>query len=181
MSRSQLVLRALLCVASLTFLGLTLAASPHPIVVAAVGIVALTAYAAVEPDSVLVTVLLGAQALHWAAAVPVPSTTGQWVALLGAAWSGLVLHLTASLAASLPGPAAVPAVSLRRWARRGALVAAATLPVWAVAMLAGEEGAQGQVSLTYGAIAAVALLAFGTWLLGREDHPDRPDRPDRQR
>ena len=171
MSRSQVVLRGLLCVASGTFLVLTLAGSPHPIVVMAVVILALTVYAAVEPDSGLVTVLLGAQALHWAAAVPVPTTTGQWVALLAAAWSGLVLHLTASLAASLPGPAAVPAVSLRRWTRRGALVAAATVPVWGVALLAGQEGAEGEVALTYAAIAAVALLAFATWLLGREDRP----------
>ena len=171
MSRSQLVLRGLLTVASLTFLALTLAWSPHPIVVLAIGIVALTVYAAVEPDSGLVTVLLGAQALHWAAAVPVPTTTGAWVALLGAAWSGLVLHLTASLAASLPGPAPVPVPSLRRWARRGAVVAAATVPVWAVALLAGQESARGQVSLTYAAIAAIALLAFGTWLLSREDRP----------
>ena len=171
MSRSQLVLRGLLTVASLTFLALTLASSPHPIVVLAIGIVALTVYAAVEPDSGLVTVLLGAQALHWAAAVPVPATTGAWVALLGAAWSGLVLHLTASLAASLPGPAPVPVPSLRRWARRGAVVAAATVPVWAVALLAGQESARGQVSLTYAAIAAIALLAFATWLLSREDRP----------
>ena len=171
MSRSQLVLRGLLTVASLTFLALTLAWSPHPIVVLAIGIVALTVYAAVEPDSGLVTVLLGAQALHWAAAVPVPTTIGAWVALLGAAWSGLVLHLTASLAASLPGPAPVPVPSLRRWARRGAVVAAATVPVWAVALLAGQESARGQVSLTYAAIAAIALLAFATWLLSREDRP----------
>jgi hypothetical protein len=171
MSRSQLVLRGLLGVASLTFLVLTLASSPHPIVVMALVIVALTAYAVVEPDSVLVTVLLAAQALHWAAAVPVPTTTGQWVALLGAAWSGLVLHLTASLAASLPGPAPVPALSLRRWGRRGAAVAAATVPVWAVALLAGKESVRGQVSLTYAAIAAVALLAFATWLFSREDRP----------
>ena len=87
MARSQLVLRGLLCVASLTFLVLTLASSPHPIVVVAIGIVALTGYASVEPDSGLVTVLLGAQALHWAAAVPVPTTTGEWVALLAfATW-----------------------------------------------------------------------------------------------
>lgn len=170
MSRSQLVLRGLLGLASLTFLVLTLVWSPHPIVVMAVGIVALTAYATVEPDSGLVTVLLAAQALHWAAAVPVPTTTGAWVALLGAAWCGLVLHLCASLAASLPGPAPIPVVSLRRWARRGTLVAAATVPVWAVAFLAGRESAGGQVSLTYAAIAALALLAFAAWLLGREEH-----------
>jgi hypothetical protein len=171
MSRSQLLLRGLLVAASLTLLVLTLAASPHPIIVAAVVLVALTVYAAVEPDSVLVTVLLGGHALHWLAAVPVPSDTAAWVGLLAAAWAGLVLHLTASLAASLPGPVPVPRLSLLRWARRGAAVAGATVPVWAVAMLSGQEAVKGEVSLTYAAIAAVALLTFSVWLLSRDDHP----------
>jgi hypothetical protein len=171
MSRSQLVLRGLLVVASLTLLGLTLAASPHPIVVAAVVLLALTVYAAVEPDSGLVTVLLGGHVLHWLAAVPVPGDTAAWLGLLVAAWAGLVLHLTASLAASLPGAVPVPGLSLRRWARRGAIVAAATVPFWAVAMLSGQEAVAGEVSLTYAAIAAVALLTFSVWLLSREDHP----------
>ena len=149
MSRSQLVLRGVLVVASLAVLALTLAASPHPIVVAAVVLIALTAYAAVEPDSGLVAVLLGGHA----------------------AWAGLVLHLTASLAASLPGAVPVPRLSLRRWARRGAVVAGATVPFWAVAMLSGQEAVQGEVSLTYAAIAAVALLTFSVWLLSREDTP----------
>ncbi len=173
MSRSQLVLRAVLVATSLTVLVLTLAASPHPIVVAAFVLVALTVYAAVEPDSVLVTVLLGGHVLHWMSAVPVPTSTAGWVGLLGAAWSGLVLHLTASLAASLPGPVPVPALSLRRWGRRGAAIAAATVPVWAVAMLSGQEAVKGEVSLTYAAIAAVALLTFSVWLLSRDD-PARP-------
>jgi hypothetical protein len=171
MSRSQLALRGLLVAASLTLLVLTLAASPHPIIVAAVVLVALTGYCAVEPDSMLVTVLLGGHVLHWLSAVPVPATTGAWVTLLTAAWSGLVLHLAGSLAASLPGPVPVPRLSLRRWARRGAVVAAATVPFWAVAMLAGREAVEGEVALTYAALAAVALLTFATWLLSREDRP----------
>jgi hypothetical protein len=157
--------------ASLTLLALTLAASPHPIIVAALVLGALTLYAAVEPDSMLVTVLLGGHVLHWLSAVPVPHTTGAWAMLLAAAWSGLVLHLTAGLTASLPGPAPLPGLSLRRWGRRGALVAAATVPFWAVAMLAGQEAAQGEVALTYAALAAAALLTFGIWLLSREDRP----------
>jgi hypothetical protein len=171
MSRSQLVLRGVLVGASLTLLVLTLAASPHPIVVAAFVLVALTVYAAVEPDSVLVTVLLGGHALHWLAAVPVPADTAAWAGLLVAGWAGLVLHLAASLAASLPGAVPVPGLSLRRWSRRAALVAAATVPVWAVAMLSGQEAVKGEVSLTYAAIAAVALLTFSVWLLSREDNP----------
>jgi hypothetical protein len=171
MSRSQLVLRGVLAVASLALLVLTLAASPHPIIVAAVVLVALTVYAAVQPDSGLVTVLLAGHALHWLAAVPVPGSTAAWLGLLAAAWAGLVLHLTASLAASLPGAVPVPGLSLRRWARRGAIVAAATVPFWAVAMLSGQEAVEGEVSLTYAAIAAVALLTFSVWLLSREDSP----------
>lgn len=171
MSRSQLVLRGVLVAASLTLLVLTLAASPHPIIVAAVVLLALTVYAAIEPDSVFVTVLLGGHVLHWLSAVPVPADTAAWVGLLAAAWAGLVLHLTASLAASLPGQVPVPPLSLRRWTRRGALVAAVTVPVWAVAMLSGQEAVKGEVSLTYAAIAAVALLTFSVWLLSREDRP----------
>jgi hypothetical protein len=169
MSRSQFVLRGVLVTASLTLLVLTLAASPHPIIVAAVVLLALTVYAAIEPDSVFVTVLLGGHVLHWLSAVPVPDDTAAWVGLLVAAWAGLVLHLTASLAASLPGPVPEPRLSLRRWTRRGALVAAGTVPVWAVAMLSGQEAVQGEVSLTYAAIAAVAVLTFSVWLLSRED------------
>ena len=171
MSRSQFALRGILVAASLTLLVLTLAASPHPIIVAAVVLLALSVYAAIEPDSVLVTVLLGGHVLHWLSAVPVPADTAAWVGLLVAAWAGLVLHLTASLAASLPGPVPVPRLSLRRWARRGAVVAAATVPVWAVAMLSGQEAVKGEVSLTYAAISAVALLTFSVWLLSREDAP----------
>ncbi|NYG08025.1 hypothetical protein BJ986_002512 [Phycicoccus badiiscoriae] len=171
MSRSQLLLRGVLVLASMTLLALTLAASPQPIIVAAVVLVALTVYAAIEPDSGLVTVLLGSHALHWLAAVPVPDAPGAWVGLLAAAWAGLVLHLAASLAASLPGAVPVPSLSLRRWTRRGAVVAAATVPFWAVAMLSGRERVKGEVSLTYAAIAAVALLTFSVWLLSREDRP----------
>ncbi len=171
MSRSQLVLRGVLCAASATLLVLTLASSPHPVVVAAFVLVALTVYAAVEPDSMWVTVLLGGHALHWVSAVPIPAATGAWVALLAAAWAGLVLHLSASLAASLPGPVPVPGLSLRRWARRGAVVAAVTVPVWAVALLSGQEAVGGEVALTYAALAAVALLTFAVWLLSRDDRP----------
>lgn len=174
MSRSQLVVRGLLAAASLTLLVLTLAASPHPIIVAAIVLVALTVYAAIEPDSVLVTVLLGGHVLHWLSAVPVPDDTAAWVGLLAAAWAGLVLHLTASLAASLPGAVPIPRLSLRRWARRSGIVAAATVPVWAVAMLSAQEAVEGEVSLTYAAIAAVAFLTFSVWLLSRDADRPRP-------
>ena len=48
------------------------------------------------------------------------------------------------------------------------VVAAGTVPLWALAFGAGREVATGQVSLTYAAIAATAVLALATWLLSRE-------------
>jgi hypothetical protein len=90
------------------------------------------------------------------------------VALLVAALLGLVLHLSAALAASLPPAAPVPTGTVVRWARRSLVVVAATVPVWGVAFLAGEQRVAGEVSLTYAAIAATALLALAVWLLSRD-------------
>jgi hypothetical protein len=168
MSRSHLYVRLVLVAASLGLVVLTLLSSPGPVPVAGVVLAALTAYAATRPDSAVVAVLLAGHAVHWLVAVPVPTATSEWVWLLVAAWLALAVHLSASLAASLPASAPVTSVSVHRWLRRGATVAAATVPVWAVAMLSGRSGVAGEVSLTYAALAAVAILALAVWLLSRE-------------
>jgi hypothetical protein len=168
MSRSHFILRGVFVVASLALVVLTLIQSPGRVPVAAVVLAALTAYAMTKPDSAVVTVLLAGHAGHWLVAVPVPVATADWLWLLVAAWLGLVLHLSASLAASLPAAAPLPPVAVRRWLRRGATVAAATVPVWGVAMLSGRSRVAGEVSLTYAALAAVALLALAVWLMSRE-------------
>lgn len=171
MSRSQLGLRVLFMLGSLLLVALTVASSPAPVLVAVVALVALTAYAGTRPDSPVVTVLLAGHALHWVMAVPVPHGTTRWVWLLVAAWLGLLVHLSASLSASLPASVAVPGTSLRRWGRRAAVVAAATVPVWLVAMTASSQQAVGQVSVTYAALACVALLLLAAWLLSRDPSP----------
>lgn len=168
MSRSQAVLRALLVLASWGVLVLTLVASPAPVLLAAVVLVVLTGYAAWRPESSLVTVLVAGHVLHWVVAVPVRTELAAQVQLLAAALLLLVVHLTASLAASLPPAAPIPVPTVRRWVRRGSVVAALAVPVWAVAALAAQQGGLGEVGLTYAAIAAVAVLTLTIWLLSRE-------------
>ncbi|MGO4342882.1 hypothetical protein, partial [Pedococcus sp. 2YAF34] len=63
----------------------------------------------------------------------------------------------------------LPRATLRRWARRGAVVAGLTLPVWTLALVAGEQRVPGEVGLTYAAIAAAAVLALAVHLLARDD------------
>jgi hypothetical protein len=171
MSRSQVVLRTGLVVASLGVLVLTIVASPAPVLVAAVVLVVLTGCAAWRPESSLVAVLVAGHVLHWVVAVPLRAGLAPWVQLLAAALLLLVVHLTASLAASLPPAAPVPTPTVRRWVRRGGVVAALTVPVWAVAALAAQQEGLGEVGLTYAAIAAVAVLTLAVWLLSREDTP----------
>jgi hypothetical protein len=168
MSVSQRVVRSVLGVAALGLVALTVAAAPQPIVVAAVVVVVLIGYAVVRPESSIVTVLFVLLVLHWLASVPVPGTLGGWLVLLLAGWLGLVVHLSASLAATLPGSAPIPAVSVRRWVARGAVVSGLMVPVWAAATISGLQSVPGEVGLTYAAIAAVALLALVVWLLSRE-------------
>lgn len=168
MSRSQTVLRGLLVVASLGVLVLTLLASPSRVWPGAVVLVLLTGYAAWRPESSLVTVLVGGHVLHWVVAVPVRTGLAAELQLLAAALLLLVVHAAASLAASLPPAAAIPGPTLRRWVRRGCLVAVLTVPAWAVAALGARQGGLGDVGLTYAAIAAVAVLTLSVWLVSRE-------------
>jgi len=169
LSSSQAAVRSLLVVASLALVALTLVAAPHGLVVAAVVLVPLALWTAWRPESPWATALVAGLVLHWVATVPVPSSTGAWLRLLAAAWLLLVVHLSAALTASLPPSAPLPRATLRRWGRRGAVVAGVILPVWALALVAGEQGVGGEVGLTYAAIAAAAVLALAVHLLSRDD------------
>ena len=169
LSRSQAAVRGLLVVASCALLAVTLVAAPHPLVVAALVLVPLSGWAAWRPESPWATVLVAGHVLHWVAAVPVPSGTAAWTRLLAAAWLLLTVHLTASLAASLPPAAQLPRSTLHRWARRAAVVAAMTVPVWGLCLVAAGQRVAGEVSLTYAAVTAVAVLALAVHLLSRDD------------
>ncbi|QGN56895.1 hypothetical protein [Nostocoides sp. HKS02] len=168
MARSHALVRAALALASLALLGLTVAAATSPVWLVVAVLVGLTGYAVVRPGSHAVTVLLAGHALHWMVVVPLPGGMGRWLALLGGAWLGLALHLTAALAATLPAAAPVPAATLARWARRGLTVALLVVPLWALAAVAGLQHVAGQLPLTYAAIAGVGLLALSVWLVSRD-------------
>lgn len=167
LSPSQAGVRGLLAASSLALVALTFAAAPQGLVLGAVALLVLTVGAVWRPEAFGASLLVAGLALHWLSAVPVPTSAASWLRLLVAAWLLLVVHLGAALAASLPPGAPVPRASLRRWARRGAVVAAGTLALWGLAYGAARAAAPGEVWLTYAAIAALAVLTLAVYLLSR--------------
>ncbi|MGA8980588.1 MAG: hypothetical protein WB473_15875 [Pedococcus sp.] len=170
-SSSQALVRVLLAVSSLALVALTSVAAPQGVVLGAVALFVLTVGTVWRPEAPAAGLLVIGLALHWLTAVPLPTSTASWLQLLVAAWLLLVVHLSAALAASLPPGAPVPGHSARRWSRRGAVVAAATVPLWALAYGASRQAVPGEVWLTYAAIAALAILTLAVWLLSRDPRP----------
>lgn len=137
--------------------------------VAWVGTVALGALVVYQPNGLMPTILVLWAIGAWWAGVDV---TWHW-ALLPAAWSLLLIHASASLAASVPPQATVPRPVLLRYAVRTGIVAALTTLVWA---LAGALTAAPQVSGPMPGIVALALLAaalVGYVVLRQRADPDR--------
>jgi hypothetical protein len=163
MARSHLVLRALMALASLGLVACAYAASGGLLPVAAV-LVALTVPAVARPESWAVLALLLGHAVHWTASAPVPDTLREWLVVLVGAWLALLLHVCASAAATWPSRAPAPRAGLVRWAARTGIVALAVVPVWAVSALTRGQSLRGEVSMSYVAVAGLALLG-GTVLL----------------
>lgn len=166
MSRSHLALRALLVLSSLGLIGLVFAAGGGTLLLA-VPLVLLTAWVSTRPESVLVILLVVGHGIHWVSSTPVPRDRAGWAWLLLGAWLMLLLHLSASAAVTWPSVAPVPRAALRRWGLRTGLVALATVPVWAVAAVTRGQSLQGEASMTYMALAGLALLAGGLYLVAR--------------
>lgn len=172
LSRSQAVLRALVVVATVGACAVTLAASLSPLWIAAVLLVGLSVWVALHPSSPLAFVLVLGLAVHWLVTVTVPRTTSAWLLTLVTAVLLLAVHLCTSLAAALPPQAPLPALTIRRWTRRAALVVLACCPVWAVSVAVSRTGEPGRGTFTYAALAGTALLALALWLASREQrHP----------
>jgi hypothetical protein len=172
LSRSQAVLRGLLVAATVGACALTLAASPSPLWIAAAILVGLSVWVALHPSSRLAFVLVLGLAGQWLVTVPVPRTTGAWLPTVATAVLVLVVHLSTSLAAALPPQAPLPALTVRRWVRRTALVVAACCPVWAISFAVSRTSEPGQGTFTYAALAGTALLALAVWQASREQrHP----------
>lgn len=164
MSTSQKALRALIVVPSVALALVAAFATPRGTVVGALLIMVLTAFAALEPASRLMSLLLAVQAVNWLSSAAVPADGGDWALTLVAAVAVLTIHLAASLAVALPPAAPLPRATVRRWVRRAVTVLALSTPVWAVLVAQSRSTPPGVPLLTYAAVAAVAILALAFWL-----------------
>lgn len=164
MSPSHLAVRTVMALSSAGLLALTYAASGGVLPVA-VALAVLTAVAVARPESWAVLALVLGHAVHWTATAPAPENLAQWTTVLGGAWLVLLLHVSASAAVTWPSRTAVPGRGWRRWAVRTAVVAVAVVPVWAVGAVTRQQSLRGEVSMTYVAIAGLALLAGAVFLL----------------
>lgn len=180
-SSSQKALRATIAVASVGLAVLTTVAAPGGSIVAALVLVGLTPFVVLDPASRLTTVLLAGHAGNWLMSVPVPDRLGEWLLVVVAAVSLATIHLAAALGAAFPAAATLPAATLRRWLVRSLVVIGLSVPVWL--LLAAQSGAapEGDPLLTYAALAALAVLAFGFWQAGARTaaapQPDATTRP----
>lgn len=167
MSPSHRVLRVVMALASLGLVALVYAAGGG-IHLLALGLVLTTLYAVARPESVVVILLLTAHAVHWVGSAPVPRGWGSWLWLLLGAWLALLVHVCAAAAVTWPPVAPVPRAALRRWSRRTAAVALATVPVWAVAAATRDQSLRGEAPMTYVALAGLTLLGAALFLIARQ-------------
>ena len=98
--------------------------------------------------------------------VPSPDEGRDWLLALLAAALLLTIHLAAALAAACRRRPTCPGATLRRWGRRSPAVLGLSLPVWVLLLAQSEAAPEGDDLLTYAALAALALLAFGFWQAG---------------
>jgi hypothetical protein len=164
MSTSQRVLRALIVVPSVGLALLAAFATPRGTVVGALLVIILTAFAALDPGSRVVTLLLAAHGVNWLSSAVVPARPLDWLLTLVASVAVLTIHLAASLAVTLPPAAPLPRATLRRWLRRAVTVMGLSVPVWTVLVSQSRSTPPGVPLLTYAAVASVAILALAFWL-----------------
>ena len=159
---SQLVLRALVLLASAVALLATGPAGHWPPWWVAVPVLGLAVGFAWLPDSPFGAAVFLAVVGWWT--VSLPDALEAEVVVAAAAL--LVAHVAALLASYGPAPMPVDAATLRLWVRRGALVLVTVPAVWGAArLLRGEPGQPGIWLL--GVVAALAATVAATLALGR--------------
>lgn len=161
---SQKALRVLIAVPSVGLALLAAFAGPHGTLVGAFLLLVLTPFVVLDPASRLTTLLLGLHAVNWLSSTEVPTTARDWTLTLVAALALLTIHLAAALAAALPPAAPVPRATLVRWLGRGLTVVGLSVPVWAVLVAQTAEAPPGVPSMTYAAVASLAILALAFWV-----------------
>ncbi len=129
-------------------------------------VTALAAASAVRPDAHTALIVVVVVAWHWLATVD--EVDGPWLPL--AAVCLLVHHAVIALSASIPVGGVLPAATIVRWAGRTALIASATVGMWAVVAVLDGRDAPGNGLLTALALAIVS----GAAVMIRSRSLDRP-------
>lgn len=112
--------------------------------------------ACLRPDGHAGLVLVLVLGARWLAAIDDVRTP--WSLVLALALT--VLHAALALAATGPPAVRFPAVTVRRWLRRTAVVAAITSGVWLAAAAAARQDVRGSAAVTGVAIAGLVVTWF---------------------
>lgn len=165
-SPAQVALRALPLVATVALVWLTVMLGGPVQPVLTTGAVLLAVVVGLLPDSAAPLFLVLALSLRWALVVPDP--LGWWT--LVAALLLLVIHLAATLGSYGPPALVLPRSLLLLWLRRAAVMVAATVLVWVVAVaLEGFDLPSSAIVLVLGLAVVLAWTAFlGRRLLTRD-------------
>ncbi|MEO7268919.1 MAG: hypothetical protein ABIW49_06920 [Knoellia sp.] len=161
---SQKVLRTLIAVPSAGLGVLAAFAGSQGTLVGAFVLTVLTPFVVLDPASRLTTLLLGLQVVNWLSSTQVPGTTREWALTFVAALALLTIHLAAALASALPPAAPLPRATVVRWVGRGLIVVGLSVPVWALLVAQTADAPPGLPSMTYAAVASLAILALSFWL-----------------
>ncbi|MFC7487996.1 hypothetical protein ACOCJ7_18470 [Knoellia sp. CPCC 206453] len=173
---SQRVLRILIAVPSVGLALLAAFAGPQGTLVGAFVLIVLTPFVVLDPASRLTTLLLGLHVVNWLSSTPVPTTTRDWALTFVAALALLTIHLAAALACALPPAAPLPRATVVRWVGRGLIVVGLSVPVWALLVAQTADAPPGLPSMTYAAVAALAILALAFWVTQAQTRaPSAPD------
>lgn len=112
--------------------------------------------AVAQPDSHLGLVAIGLVVAQWLAVVDVLSTG--WAMVVASLLFGF--HALVALLASIPHTAQVPREVQMVWLRRGAVVSAATVAMWAMVLAFDQRNGDGNVTLSFLALAGLFGLTI---------------------
>ena len=110
---------------------------------------------AIRPDTHTALVVVVAIVWHWSTTVDDLGTP--WLPVASVCL--LVFHAVTALSATMPIGGELPLATVKRWLRRVAIVAAATVSMWVLVLVLERREAEGNGLLTGAALAIVALGA----------------------
>lgn len=158
---APLVLRAIALVTPVLAVVATAVAAGHVTQFVVLAVVAGAVLCVRSPDSHLGLVMVVGLAVHWIAETP--RATSGWALVVAVALA--LFHVSLAALSVAPPDAAWTGAMARRWARRTAVVVAATAAMWLLtAALDGALDGSGAVALV---LALVALTGATVWARAR--------------